>query len=106
MRTTAEECATIGQRIAEQLNRASGPVVLVLPLRGVSAIDAPGQPFHDPDADRALFAALREHAAPHVRIVEVDAHVNDEAFAEVLASRMLEMLGADRRGGAHAVHRA
>jgi uncharacterized protein (UPF0261 family) len=101
MRTTADECAVIGRRIAEQLNRASGPVVLVLPLRGVSAIDAEGQPFHDPDADRALFAAFREHAAPQVRIVEVDAHINDAAFARVLASHMLELLG---RG--NAVHHA
>ena len=101
MRTTREECAVIGQRIAEQLNRATGPTLLVLPLRGVSAIDAPGQPFHDPDADAALFASLRAHVAPHVRIEEVDAHINDPAFARVLASRMLALLG---RG--HAVHRA
>jgi uncharacterized protein (UPF0261 family) len=101
MRTTPEECAVIGRRIAEQLNRATGPVVLVLPLRGVSAIDAPGKPFHDPEADAALFASLRAHAAPHVRIEDVDAHINDPAFARVLASRMLALLG---RG--HAVHRA
>jgi uncharacterized protein (UPF0261 family) len=105
MRTTAEECATIGRRIAEQLNRATGPVTLVLPLRGVSAIDAEGQAFHDPDADRALFAALREHAAPPVRIVEVDAHINDAVFAEALTSHMLTLLGIDS-GRGHAVHRA
>jgi uncharacterized protein (UPF0261 family) len=104
MRTTAEECATIGRRIAEQLNRATGPVTLVLPLRGVSAIDAEGQVFHDPDADRALFAALREHAAPPVRIVEVDAHINDAVFAEALTSHMLALLGTDP-GRGHAVHR-
>jgi uncharacterized protein (UPF0261 family) len=101
MRTTPEECAIIGRRIAEQLNRATGTVVLVLPLRGVSAIDAPGQPFHDPEADAALFASLRTHAGPNVRLEEVDAHINDPAFARVLASRMLALLG---RG--HAVHRA
>jgi uncharacterized protein (UPF0261 family) len=92
MRTTASESETIGRRIAEQLNRSTGPVVLVLPMRGVSAIDAVGQPFHDPEADRALFAALRRHAAPSVRIMEVDAHINDAAFADALATEMLELL--------------
>jgi uncharacterized protein (UPF0261 family) len=92
MRTTASECGTIGRRIAEQLNRSTGPVVLVLPMRGVSAIDAVGQPFHDPEADRALFDALRTHAAPSVRIVEVDAHINDTAFADALVTEMLGLL--------------
>lgn len=94
MRTTAGECAAIGRRIAAQLNGAQGPVVLVLPLRGVSAMDAEGRPFRDPEADRALFAALREHAAPGVRIRDVDAHINDPAFAEVLAEEMLALLRA------------
>jgi uncharacterized protein (UPF0261 family) len=92
MRTTATECDAIGRRIAEQLNAARGPVTLVLPLRGVSMIDAEGQPFHDPDADRALFDALRRHAGPGVRIVEVDAHINDPAFAETLADELLAAL--------------
>ena len=62
MRTTPERSAgEIGRRIAAQLNRATGPVVVMLPLRGVSMIDREGQPFHDPAADRALFAcAARE----------------------------------------------
>jgi uncharacterized protein (UPF0261 family) len=92
MRTSPDECTAIGSRIAEQLNKATGPVVLVLPLRGVSAIDAEGQPFHDPAADTALFAALRERAGPHVRIVEVDAHINDPAFADVLAAETIALM--------------
>ena len=78
---------------AEQLNRATGPTVLVLPLRGVSMIDAPGKPFHDPEADRALFESLRQHLAPSVELVEVDAHINDPVFADTLADRMLQLLG-------------
>lgn len=92
MRTTAEECDAIGRRIAEQLNAARGPVVLVLPLRGVSMIDAEGQPFHDPEADRALFDALRRDAGPGVRIVEVDAHINDPVFAETLVRELLDLI--------------
>jgi uncharacterized protein (UPF0261 family) len=102
MRTTPEECAEIGRRIAEQLDRAVGPTVLVLPLGGVSMIDAEGQPFHDPAADRALFDALRRHAGSAVRIVEVDAHINDAACAQTLVDELLreigEMNGKERYG--------
>jgi uncharacterized protein (UPF0261 family) len=92
MRTTPDECREIGQRIAEQLNRATGPVILVLPLRGVSMLDAEGQPFYDAAADRALFDSLRSHAGPHVTIHEIDAHLNDPVFAESLVSRLLSLM--------------
>lgn len=100
MRTTAEECREIGARIAGQLAGARGPTVLVLPLGGVSAIDAEGQPFHDPQADRALFETLCEHAPPNVEVVEVDAHVNAPEFASVLSDHLLRLL--EETG--HAVH--
>lgn len=86
MRTTPDECVAIGRRIAEQLNAATGPTALVLPLKGVSAIDAPGQPFHDPDADAALFDTLRASVDPRIRVIDVDAHINDAAFAQALAA--------------------
>jgi len=92
MRTTADENRTIARRIAAQLARSAAPVTLVVPLRGISMIDAPGQPFHDPAADRALFETLREAIPPEVRWVEVDAHINDPAFAEALVSEMLAVL--------------
>lgn len=92
MRTSAEECRTIGRRIGEQLRRAAGPVVLLLPLRGVSMLDAEGQPFHDPLADRALFESLREHAGPKVQVRELDQHINDEEFARALADELLSQL--------------
>lgn len=84
MRTTAEENAAIGRWIVERVNRMEGPVRFLLPLKGVSAIDAPGQPFHDEAADAALFAAIRAAwvPAPNRRLIEVDAHINDQAFAE------------------------
>jgi len=92
MRTTADECRAIGGRIIGQLNRATGPVTLVLPLRGVSMLDAPGKPFHDPDADEALFDSLRSGAAPNVNIREIDAHINDPEFAEALVGELLSMM--------------
>ena len=84
MRTTPEENRAIGEWIAARLNRMEGPVRFLLPLKGVSAIDAPGKPFHDPQADAALFDAVRATFKPGPRraLVAVDAHINDPAFAE------------------------
>jgi uncharacterized protein (UPF0261 family) len=86
MRTTAEECGRIGRWIGERLNRMDGPVTFLLPEGGVSALDAPGQPFHDPEADRALFAALEATVRPTAsrRLVRLPQHINDPAFAEVV----------------------
>jgi uncharacterized protein (UPF0261 family) len=93
MRTTPEEMAELGRRIAAKLNGAEGPTVLFVPLKGVSAIDVEGQPFHDAEADAALFAALREGIDPgKVEVHEVDADVNDPAFAVAMADRLHELI--------------
>ena len=92
MRTTPDECRRIGERIASQLNRAVGPVVVLLPTRGVSMIDREGQPFHDPEADGALFGALRAGLRKEIRVHELDAHVNDPEFAHALADELLVLL--------------
>jgi uncharacterized protein (UPF0261 family) len=82
MRTTPAENRAIGTWIVDRLNRMTGPVRFLLPLKGVSAIDAAGQPFHDEQADAALFSAIREGwaAAKNRKLIEVDAHINDPAF--------------------------
>jgi uncharacterized protein (UPF0261 family) len=84
MRTTAEENAEIGGFIVERVNRMQGPVRFLLPLKGVSALDAQRQAFHDPAARSALFEAIRAGwlYAPHRKLVEIDAHINDAAFAD------------------------
>ncbi|GAN76805.1 ABC transporter permease [Acidisphaera rubrifaciens] len=89
MRTTASECAAIGRWIAERLNRMAGPVRFLLPEGGVSMLDSPGQPFHDPAADRALFDAIEAAfiPTPQRRLIRVPANINDAAFvAAVLAA--------------------
>jgi uncharacterized protein (UPF0261 family) len=90
MRTTAEECAELGRRIARKLNAASGPLTLFVPLRGVSLIATEGQVFHDPMADEALFDALREHLDPSVDVRELDTDINDLEFAVAMANRLHE----------------
>ncbi|NOZ72156.1 MAG: UPF0261 family protein [Chloroflexi bacterium] len=93
MRTTPEECAELGEIIANKLNQSTGPTALLIPRKGVSMIDAEGQPFHAPEADEALFQALREHIDPsHVELIELDLHINDPQFAEAIAARLLHML--------------
>ncbi len=83
MRTTAEENRTIGTWIAQRLNLCQGPVHLLIPEGGVSMLDAPGQPFHDPGADAALFAALETTLRPTAtrRMTRLPHHINDPAFA-------------------------
>ena len=94
MRTTPEECAEIGRMTADKLNRATGPVTVLIPLRGVSAIDKIGGPFYSQEALNAYRSALKESLSPTIRLVELDAHINDEEFALAAANLLLESLGA------------
>jgi uncharacterized protein (UPF0261 family) len=92
MRTTPEECAELGKIIADKLNPSVGPVALLIPLRGISMISAPGQPFHDPAADLALFGALKEHLRKEIPVTELDCAINDPPFAEACARTLASML--------------
>jgi len=91
MRTTAEENVRIGHDIATKLAAARGPVSVLLPARGVSAIDREGQPFDDPAARRALHDAIRA-GLPASQVEELDLHINDPAFAERAATKLVEMM--------------
>jgi uncharacterized protein (UPF0261 family) len=87
MRSNAQELQAAALRIAEQLNRATGPVRLLLPLGGLSMLDAPGQPFHDPQANAALFETLQQHfavSATH-QLSVLPCHINDPLFAAAIA---------------------
>src|SRR5207302_1792180 len=92
MRTTPEENDQLGKEIAEKASAARGPTAILLPLRGVSAIDKEGQPFWWPEADAALFQSVRNWIAPQVKLIELDLHVNDPAFAEMAAATLLQFL--------------
>ncbi len=93
MRTTPEENARMGRWIGERLNRMTGPVRLLVPEGGVSALDAPGQPFHAPDADAALFDAIADtvHQTPTRRLVRLPHHINAPAFARAAADALQEI---------------
>jgi uncharacterized protein (UPF0261 family) len=92
MRTTPDECAELGRTIGRKLSDARGPTVLFIPLKGVSMIDVEGQPFHDADADAALFAGLRETLGDSVEVHELDTDINDPDFAVTMADRLHELI--------------
>jgi len=92
MRTTPEECAELGRILAEKVNAYTGPVSVLLPLKAISIISAPGQPFHDPAADAALFASIKQHVRSGTPVVELDCEINAPEFALACAEALLGML--------------
>jgi len=100
MRTTAAENQAIGRFIAGKLNQMEGPVRFLLPLKGVSLIDAPGKPFHDPAADRMLFDTLASEfrPGPNRRLIKLDLNINDPAFAKALVDQFLDIIPSGSAG--------
>jgi uncharacterized protein (UPF0261 family)/ABC-type branched-subunit amino acid transport system ATPase component len=99
MRTTPEENARMGRWIGERLNQMEGPVRFLLPELGVSALDAPGQAFHDPAADAALFEALAQtvRASANRQLIRLPLHINDPAFASALVQQFRALHAGRRR---------
>jgi uncharacterized protein (UPF0261 family) len=93
MRTTPEENDRLGKEIAEKASAARGPTAVLVPLKGVSAIDREGQPFWWPEADRALFQSLRHWMGPQVELRELDLHINDPEFAREAVETLRELIG-------------
>lgn len=93
MRTTADECRVIAEFLARKLNAAIGPVRFLLPEGGVSLLDAPGAPFHDPEADEVLFSTLERHIhqTEDRRVVRLPYNVNDPEFSDALVAAFEEV---------------
>jgi uncharacterized protein (UPF0261 family) len=96
MRTDAAECAALGATLAAKLNAGHGPRSLFVPLRGLSALGVEGQPFHDPDADRALFDALRGQLDAEIALHELDVPINDPVLGEAMADELHRLLEETR----------
>jgi uncharacterized protein (UPF0261 family) len=94
MRTTPEENARIGRWIGEKLNRCDGLVRFLIPEQSVSLLDAPGQAFHDPEADAALFAALEQtlRQTTKRRLLRLPLALNDPAFADALVAAFRDVI--------------
>ena len=93
MRTNPEECAELGRILAAKCNQSTGPVTVLFPLGGISVISAPGQPFHWPEADAALFGEWRKHLRSDIRVVEYPGNINDPAFAELCVRELVAAIG-------------
>ncbi|MNW03438.1 hypothetical protein D3C71_1993740 [compost metagenome] len=95
MRTTVAENEQIGRKLAEKLNMAKGSTVLLLPLKGISAIDVEGKPFYGPEEDQMLFDTLRQHVdRSRVEVIEMDCAINDPVFAEAAAQKLIALMHA------------
>jgi uncharacterized protein (UPF0261 family) len=92
MRTTVEENARIGTIFADKANAAAGKVAFLLPLRGLSVLDSEGGAFWSPEADGALFDAIKANLRGDIPVVELDAHINDEAFSEKAVAMLRELM--------------
>jgi uncharacterized protein (UPF0261 family) len=90
MRTTAAECAELGRIVATKVNAYSAAVTVLIPRGGISVISGPGGPFHDPEADAALFQALESGLRPDIPVVTLDEGINDPAFARSCAEALLD----------------
>jgi uncharacterized protein (UPF0261 family) len=92
LRTNVNENERIGKMIAAAANAATAPVVILLPLRGVSQLDSPGGAFWDPQADQACFEAIKKNLRPGIPVIEMDNNINDTEFADRAAQILLDIL--------------
>jgi uncharacterized protein (UPF0261 family) len=93
-RLNAEEFRLIGETVGRKLNRAAGRVRVLIPIRGFSSLDRQGNIFYDPVADRAFIDSLKSSLKEAIQVREVDAHINDEEFAEVVANEFMDIIKA------------
>jgi len=92
MRTHDRENKKLGEIMARKLSSAKGPTLVYIPRGGFSAIDAPGQVFYNPQANRAFVEALKKNLPPHILVVEKEAHINDPSFARDVVQGLLQVL--------------
>ncbi|MBX2923479.1 MAG: Tm-1-like ATP-binding domain-containing protein [Chitinophagaceae bacterium] len=92
MRTNKEENEILGQQLADRINRSPAPVRVLIPLKGISQVDAEGRIFYRPETDQVLFDAIKKHTKPGIPVIEVNAHINDPAFSKQLVDALLSLL--------------
>jgi uncharacterized protein (UPF0261 family) len=99
VRLNCDEMAQVATTMAQKLNAARGPVLVLVPLGGLSIPNVPGGVFYDPPADTAFRTALRAGLRPGIPLREIDAHINDPSFAQAVAEAFLDMMNGERVNG-------
>ena len=83
--------------MADRLNEAKGPTAVLIPLKGWSVYGREGGPLHDPQGDKIFVKALKQHLKEHVRLDEIDAHINDHLFARTCVHVLSELMEETKR---------
>lgn len=91
LKTSKEEMADIGQAMAERLNLATAPVVVLIPTEGWSVYGSKGQPFYDPESNQAFISSLKKYLKSDIKIKEISAHINDPMFADQCVEVLLSL---------------
>jgi len=92
LRLSPDELRQVAEVFAEKVNRSKGPVRFVIPLKGWSSVDIPGNPTYDPEEDRVFTRELRRRLKPEIEIIEVDANLEDPEFAKAVIKTALDVL--------------
>jgi uncharacterized protein (UPF0261 family) len=81
----------LGKELADKLNKSSGPVKVLLPMKGISIVSSEGGEFYRPDIDQILFDSIKKNVKDAIEVIEVDTNINDEAFAELAVDILMKM---------------
>lgn len=92
LRTNVEENKKMGEMLAAAANAATGPIAVILPLKGVSMLDSQGERFWDPAADAACYDTIKQNLKPGVEVIESDHNINDLEFADLCANTLLKLI--------------
>ncbi|MGD8388667.1 MAG: Tm-1-like ATP-binding domain-containing protein, partial [Desulfobacteraceae bacterium] len=92
IRHSPDELIEVAGEFAKKLNKATGPVKMVIPVKGWSSVDAPGNATHDPEEDSAFVQELSKLLNPGIPVLEVDANMEEPAFAKAVVKATLEVL--------------
>jgi uncharacterized protein (UPF0261 family) len=95
VRSSHQEMIQLGHIFSERLNGARGPVVIAVPIGGLSIPNTPGGPFWDPEADAAFLQTLRRQVRPDIPVLTYDRHVNDPEFGRLVARLFIELMADD-----------
>ena len=96
-RTTSGELKEVAREVAKKLNKAKGPVMVLVPLRGWSSLDKEGMPLYDPEADKAFVQGLKTQLDPRISIIDLDLHLNTHEFAQEAVNRFLKLYEGNKR---------